>query len=265
MDTLTMYAARGAIVRGDKGFAVQLAQTLLNSAGSCLVTDGVFGNATEDAVRAFQARSGIAQSGRIGTTTASALEVSRPPIASPINTITSVKSQAPWLTTMRAITGHKEYPGDANSPFILGMAAEIAERYPQMAKYCKSYTRDAIPWCGLAMAYVMAVNDIEPVFDVSAATRSFLWAAAWKLSGVHCSPCVGAIGVFTREGGGHVALIEGWANDRYIVRGGNQTDMINVTTIPKERLTDTRWPFNWPIVSSLAGQTSSQVTSGSLA
>jgi hypothetical protein len=256
METLTSYVAQGgAIVRGHKGYSVQLTQTLLNVSGACLTTDGIFGGATEDAVRAFQARTGIVISGRVGSTTASALDALAPPTVTPRGTIPSCKADVPWLTTMRAVTGQREYPGAPDSPFILGMAGEIAERYPDLTAYCKEYRHDSTPWCGLMIAYVMAVNDNKPVTKEEGAKYGFLWADDWKYFGVHCPPMVGAVGVFTRSGGGHVALIEGWNDTHYFIRGGNQADMVNVTTILKTKLTDTRWPATWP-KTIIVGQTS---------
>jgi lysozyme family protein len=48
--------------------------------------------------------------------------------------------------------------------------------------------------------------------------------------------------VFTRSGGGHVALYEGEDADNYLVRGGNQSDAINVTHMPKSQLVAAIWP-----------------------
>jgi uncharacterized protein (TIGR02594 family) len=147
----------------------------------------------------------------------------------------------PWLATMRTITGTLETPGSADNPVILSWRDEIARRYPEMASYCAGYTHDEIPWCGLTTAYVMAVNGIRPVFGPSD-TDKFLWAAAWQQFGKPCQPKLGAVMVFTRDGGGHVSLYEGEDGDHYIIRGGNQSDSVNVTRMSKSKFSGAFWP-----------------------
>lgn len=149
---------------------------------------------------------------------------------------------------MRKISGEQEIPGAADSPMILGMAGAIAAKFPAMANYCRAYTHDSIPWCGLTIAYVMAVNGIAPQYRKLKDLESFLWADAWKDFGVPCEPTPGAVMVFTRNGGGHVSLYEGENSTHYVIRGGNQSDMINVMFMPKSKFTASRWPANVPIV-----------------
>ena len=52
-----------AIQRGEKGENVRTLQTLLNKAGAKLMVDGDFGPATEAAVKAYQKRIGVTQTG----------------------------------------------------------------------------------------------------------------------------------------------------------------------------------------------------------
>lgn len=146
-----------------------------------------------------------------------------------------------WLKTMRDITGTLEAPGAADNPTILAWRDEIALKYPEMASYCREYTHDSIPWCGLTVAFCMAHNNIRPVFGSDDLHR-FLWAQAWMSFGVPCEPKPGAVMVFTRNGGGHVSLYEGEEGDYYIIRGGNQSDSVNVTKMSKSKFTGARWP-----------------------
>ena len=134
----------------------------------------------------------------------------------------------PWLATMRAITGTREYAGGSDNPVILKWARFIGEKYPEMRSYCAQYNHDAIAWCGLTVAYCMAKNGIRPVFGKSENER-FLWADAWRRFGVHLDrPKPGCVMVFTRRGGGHVALYEGEEGNDYLVRGGNQSDAVSL-------------------------------------
>lgn len=146
------------------------------------------------------------------------------------------------LQVMRTITGTTEYGGDANNPKIMFMADYVAHRWPEQAAYAANYTGDEVAWCGLTMAFCMSVADIEPVFGPTDTDR-WLWAQAWAENQYWAAdkiddPCLGAIAVMSREGGGHVTMVEAWSegSDQFISggqfkgRGGNQSDMINVST-----------------------------------
>jgi len=58
---------------GDKGIAVRRLQQQLNAHGSKLVTDGDYGDETEKAVRAYQAKIGLVVDGKAGEKTLAAL------------------------------------------------------------------------------------------------------------------------------------------------------------------------------------------------
>jgi uncharacterized protein (TIGR02594 family) len=157
-----------------------------------------------------------------------------------------------WLATMREITGTQEYAGGSDNPVILEWARFIGEKYPEMRGYCAQYNHDAIAWCGLAVAYCMAKNSIRPVFGKSENER-FLWADAWRRFGVRLDkPKPGCVMVFTRNGGGHVALFEGEEGNDYLVRGGNQSDAVSLMRY-KSRFTAAMWPAT-PAVAAPASE-----------
>jgi uncharacterized protein (TIGR02594 family) len=134
-----------------------------------------------------------------------------------------------WLLTMREINGTLESSGSADNPVILSWGEEIAERFPEMASYCAGYKHDAIPWCGLTVAYCMAHNGIKPIFGATD-TDKFLWAYAWKQFGTGVErPQLGDVLVFHR----HVTLYEGEQGDYYLCRGGNQADSVKVSQFLK--------------------------------
>jgi uncharacterized protein (TIGR02594 family) len=152
-----------------------------------------------------------------------------------------------WLNTMRAMTGMKEVSGSGDNPEILAMADEIARRYPEMKSYCDQYNHDSIAWCGLMLAYVMAVNGFRPVFGPTD-TDKFLWAQAWAKWGTKLSvPRVGCVMVLTREGGGHVTLYEEDAGSSFRGRGGNQSDMVNVASFTDSSIIAMVWPNESPV------------------
>ncbi len=131
-------------------------------------------------------------------------------------------STAPWLATMRSLLGtHAEH----DNATIMSWPAAIAAKFPDMADYCHGYVHDSIPWCGLTVAYVMAMNGIRPVFGASD-TDKFLWAFAWQNFGtaVTGDPQPGDVMVFRwAGGGGHVTLYDHEVDDDYYhCTGGNQ-------------------------------------------
>ena len=110
------------------------------------------------------------------------------------------------LLEMRKIAGTLEAPGDADNPIILGWANVIARRFPEMLSYCASYTHDSIAWCGLTVAYVMAVQGIKPPFGADDEGR-FLWVDSWKTFGID------------------VALADAQPGDVIIFSGGQALDL----------------------------------------
>lgn len=59
--------------RGDRNAAVRVLQYLLNDRGTAVVIDGIFGPATQTAVKSFQAHNGLQQDGVVGELTWSRL------------------------------------------------------------------------------------------------------------------------------------------------------------------------------------------------
>lgn len=165
-----------------------------------------------------------------------------PSVFAPQQTQSSTDQTPPWLATMRSIKGTDEFAGGADNPIILSWRDFISRTYPEMEEYCRNYTHDSVPWCGLTVAYVMAVNGIRPVFGRSD-TDKFLWADAWRQFGTKLErPQLGCVMVFTRDGGGHVSLYEDEDADRYKICGGNQSDSVNSTWMSKSKFSGAFWP-----------------------
>jgi hypothetical protein len=132
----------------------------------------------------------------------------------------------PWLTPLRKLRDigvHAEH----DSPIILSWPAAIAQKFPEMD--ARQYQHDSTPWCGLTVAYVMAMSGIKPVFG-AADTDCFLSADAWRKFGTPVDPSTGSgpqpgdILVFKWSGGGeHVTLYDHEVDDDYYhCTGGNQ-------------------------------------------
>jgi uncharacterized protein (TIGR02594 family) len=116
--------------------------------------------------------------------------------------------------------GTQERQGAGSNPMILEWAKELGLR---------DYTADSIPWCGLFVA-IVAHRAGKPL------AASPLWARSWANWGTK-SPkaALGDILVFSRNGGGHVALYVGEDDNYYHCLGGNQGDAVSIVRISKER------------------------------
>lgn len=250
--TIAALVASKPLRMGDSGESVRLAQEALRRAGFELVADGDFGTITRTAVKVFDAARGLASDGEIDAKTAAELDKYPSPSA-------SVLKVAPWLATMRAITGTKEVPGNKDNPFIIEMAHEIVRRYPELRGNVGWYNHDGIPWCGLGMGYVFAINGIKPV-------PALLSAIAWAEFGVALKvPTPGAVLVKKRKGGGHVTLYESEDAKYYYGRGANQSDSVNVSKILKSEIIAIRWPSGAPLPTTgrKMGATTGAVMAGS--
>ncbi len=156
----------------------------------------------------------------------------------------------PWLLKMRSMNGLSETPGTADNTKILAMADNIATIFPDMKSYCDQYNHDSIPWCGLTVADCVATYGIRPPFVKGSDTDCFLWARSWADDPNYVvlkTPRLGCIVVLTRSGGGHVSLYESTSGSNYMLRGGNQSDAINLAAFPKSSVIALVWPKDEPI------------------
>lgn len=124
--------------------------------------------------------------------------------------------------------GTIETPGTKDNPLILEWASEL--------NLNKTYSHDSIPWCGLFMA-ICAHRAKKEVVDTP------LWALAWADFGKPSSqPMLGDVLTFKRNGGGHVSMYIGEDVLAYHCLGGNQSDAVTISRIPKSRLYKARRP-----------------------
>lgn len=141
-----------------------------------------------------------------------------------------------WLLLARLDRGVRELPGVANNPVLM-------KRFSSITKALGiAYNADSVPWCGAIMAWWMTQCGIKPP---SIAVRAKSWAT-WGLPVGINQLAAGAVLVFQRPGGGHVALYLGEDTTHYHVLGGNQGDAISVARIEKARCVARRWPIGEP-------------------
>lgn len=102
----------------------------------------------------------------------------------------------------------------------------------------------ALPWCG---------DYVETCIKLALPAEKFVgpvgdnpyWARNWALFGKEVKPCYGAIGVFVRNGGGHVGFLVGEDATDWYVLGGNQSNTVSITRIDKTRMIASRWPNSY--------------------
>jgi uncharacterized protein (TIGR02594 family) len=141
-------------------------------------------------------------------------------MASIYNWLKAEKSPKILIEALK-LSGIKEVPGTGDNIEILKWAESLGLE--------KDYRKDDIPWCGLFIAYVVKNAGFEVVDKP-------LWARNWIHFGVNQSVAMlGDILVFVRDGGGHVGIYVGEDKIAYHVLGGNQSDMVCITRIRKER------------------------------
>lgn len=139
-----------------------------------------------------------------------------------------------WFDTAKSLLGTKEISGAAHNQRILSWAKEIG------GFIGKFYNADEIPWCGLFVAYCLYKNKI-------AVDQNALSALSWASWGTPLTRGVpGAIMVFVRPGGGHVGFYVSEDAESYHILGGNQSNAVTITRVPKHRFKAARWPKGQP-------------------
>lgn len=137
-----------------------------------------------------------------------------------------------WLKEARKHIGQKEIPGMKSNPWIVGLRGKVAS-------WLKG-DDGAVPWCGLFVDYCMTAAGIAP-------PKNSFRAKSWLDWGVPiANPVVGAVVIFTRDGGGHVGFVVGKdLKGNLMVLGGNQGDMVKISPFAMSRVTGFRVPKDW--------------------
>ena len=130
---------------------------------------------------------------------------------------TAITSTSAWMKTALSEVGESEVEGKEANPKIL-------EYFKSSKFWGTDDSGGANAWCGSFVAWVMKENGYMPVDNAFRAKE-------WKTFGKEISqPVYGAIGIKSRNGGGHVAFVVGKSSDdKYLyMLGGNQGNMVQV-------------------------------------
>jgi uncharacterized protein (TIGR02594 family) len=141
----------------------------------------------------------------------------------------------PWLEEGKKYLGFEE---NKNSIEIKGWAKKLGPKW-----FSDSFnpTINAGAWCGVYVAYCLNQVGIKP-------PENYFRARDWMEFGQPLTIAQeGAVGIFAREGGGHVGFILGKTPDGHlVVRGGNQGNRVSDVKFPLARLIGIRWPKGVP-------------------
>ncbi|MBU0801689.1 MAG: TIGR02594 family protein [Alphaproteobacteria bacterium] len=204
--------------------------------------DGIAGTITSAAVIKFKVEHGLSATAAIGPKTVAALEAA---LAKHYGKPAPTESAAPegiepmWVLEARRWMGVKEVVGRGSNPKLMAAAKDLGPAVLGM-----DYQDDDTPWCGMIMGFwIKTVLAEEPLPSIVVRAKS------WTSFGIGLDkPSVGAVLVFGRTGGGHVGLYVGEDDTHYHVLGGNQSNMVSVMRIAKDRLLPggIRWPRTVP-------------------
>lgn len=218
----------------DEAAIVSALQERLNAHGANLAVDGVWGDATDEAISAFKARNRWLDNPTIGRLTLAAL-FDEPKGKSPEIPDSSPSGEPRWLVEARRYLGEREIAGSRHNPTIVAFWQEVGAGW---------FKDDETPWCGGFVGAVLKRAGIS-ILSAGEAPR----ARAWERWGRGLDgPAVGAVVTFWRgsptSGSGHVGFLVGKdAQGRPMVLGGNQSDAVTIAPFDRSRVTSWRWPL----------------------
>jgi uncharacterized protein (TIGR02594 family) len=202
---------------------MRIQQALLEKGFLPGVVDGIWGRHTIEAVKAFQASSGLLADGIVGPLTSRELFGGEERM--------NGGPMLPWMAEAEHLLGTKEVKGGGDNPIIMDWSDDLDLHYPG----------DDVPWCGLFVAHCIASSLPEEVLPGNP-----LGARQWGAFGAPTGARRGAVMVFWRNGKnsgkGHVGFYTGESDTAYRILGGNQSDQVSFAWLAKDRFLGARWP-----------------------
>lgn len=226
---------------GSNGVAVSnLQKNLITCGFGPLAVDGIFGQQTLAAVRAFQRFCDIEVDGIVGpetqgTITKILIAKAKEPKPKPSQPEVPVESETPWMDWMSKHEGEKEISGSKDNPFIMSLYKY--GNYPEQ--------HDEVPWCAVCANAALRINGYKGTNRADA--KSF------DTCGDKSELKFGAIVTIRhKEGGRHVAFFSRWVDESsglIELFGGNQSNALKKSTFNvsgnkkgKDEIVAVRWP-----------------------
>lgn len=202
---------------------IEAVQQALVASGAKIDVDGAWGRRSIEALRVFQAQHNLLVDGVIGPASLGELGLSRTAPMIPV-----------WLAEARRKIGlHEKLDNKALKAFLASDGHALGDP----AK---------LPWCG---DFVQTCIDLT--LPNEAIPTNPYWALNWlKFGRALKTPAVGAVMVFSRNGGGHVGFYVGERKSDYRICGGNQKNAISEAWISKAGFKGARWPKTSPLPST---------------
>lgn len=136
-----------------------------------------------------------------------------------------VRYSAPWMLTARGERGQKEVPG------VEGANPRILEYFTATPVPHSDDSGETDAWCAAFVSWVMKQHGYDPPARPSR-------ALAWESFGQAITdPVYGAIGIKSRDGGGHVAFVVGKSADgkQLYMLGGNQRNSASIAQYERSK------------------------------
>lgn len=141
-----------------------------------------------------------------------------------------------WLALARREIGQREGAGAADNPDVVAYYADAGHA---------EVKHDDVAWCAAFVGAMLHRAGLEPSGSLMA--RSYL-----KWGSDIGAPRAGCIAVLWRNSPdaaeGHVGFVVAWSATIVTLLGGNQSDGVNETSFPRDRVLGWRWPVGLPAV-----------------
>lgn len=189
--------------------------------------DGIMGPKTEKALVAFRQSKNMNTRTYIGPTLLAELLNE--------NALTFTKQlETPWVNELgRYMSVHEKRDNKKLKDWLRSDGATVGDPMK-------------FPWCADAVQTAIRLTLKDEPFTGKVKQNPY-YATNWLDFGEKTEICYGAIAVFGRKGGGHVAFVIGYDPKlkKLRVRGGNQSDSICDCWIAEDRLLGYRWPSTY--------------------
>lgn len=204
-------------------------QTRLVAHGAQIAIDGDWGRRSIAALKAFQSHVGLHPTGVSDRATVDALRAD-PEGTAPVDA--PIRDMPPWVAEMYRRMGlHETRDNDALAEWL------------KAGKYLGDPAR--LPWCGDAVETCFA----KTLPDEPLPSNPF-WAQGWAAFGRSVDgPKVGSVGVIRwSASAGHVGFVVGTDGGQVRMIGGNQSNMIRISSFDRGAFIAFRWPLTSPFM-----------------